>query len=45
MSAMLPDDLGLIYAVAGILWIGAFAIFLAEYGPMLVTRRRSPIAR
>lgn len=45
MSAILPDRLGMIYAVAGTLWIGAFAIFLAEYGPMLAARRRAPIAR
>jgi uncharacterized protein involved in response to NO len=45
MSAILPEHLGAIYVVAGSLWIAAFTLFLAEYGPMLVARRRSPTTR
>jgi uncharacterized protein involved in response to NO len=41
-SAILPDYLGVVYALAGLLWIGAFLLYLVEYGPMLVARRRSP---
>jgi uncharacterized protein involved in response to NO len=32
------------YSVAAVLWIGAFALYLIEYGPMLVARRK-PSAR
>ena len=34
----------LAYSVAAALWIGAFALYLVEYGPMLVARRK-PSAR
>lgn len=37
-----PEQHALIYGLAGILWIGAFSLYLAEYGPMLVARRRTP---
>ena len=28
------------YEVAGLAWVGAFALFAAEYGPMLLAPRR-----
>lgn len=34
----------LAYSVAAALWVGAFALYLIEYGPMLVARRK-PSAR
>jgi uncharacterized protein involved in response to NO len=45
LATIAPDRLGLIYALAGVLWLSAFLIFLAEYGPMLVAHRRSAKAR
>ena len=44
MAGFFPDSIGLIYASAGMLWIGAFGLYLAEYGPMLIARRK-PSAR
>jgi uncharacterized protein involved in response to NO len=45
LSAFIPEHLPAIYSLAAILWIAAFALFLAEYGPMLVARRRKPIGQ
>ena len=42
LAEVMPDHLAAIYAVAGMLWLGAFGAFLFEYGPMLVLRRRQP---
>lgn len=42
LAEWMPDHLAPIYAVAGLLWLGAFGAFLFEYGPMLVLRRRQP---
>lgn len=39
-----PAHAILAYSVAAALWIGAFALYLVEYGPMLVARRK-PSAR
>lgn len=43
LTAALPDYPGLLYAVAGISWIGAFSLFVFEYGPMLIAKRRQSI--
>ncbi|MBL0373575.1 NnrS family protein [Rhizobium sp. KVB221] len=43
-TAFMPDHAPAIYAVAGILWLAAFGLYLIEYGPMLVARRK-PSAR
>jgi uncharacterized protein involved in response to NO len=43
LAGLFPDQLALIYTAAGLLWIGGFGLYLLEYGPMLVTRRRQPI--
>ena len=43
LSAVLPDQAPTIFALSGALWIAAFAVFLSEYGPMLVNRRRAPM--
>ena len=43
LNAVLPDHASVIYAASGVLWIMAFGLYLAEYGPMLVTRRRAPV--
>jgi uncharacterized protein involved in response to NO len=40
-TAWFPEQHALIYGLAGILWIGAFSLYLAEYGPMLIARRRA----
>lgn len=43
LAEVMPDHPAAIYAVAGLLWLGAFGAFLFEYGPMLVLRRRQPV--
>lgn len=43
LSAIAPAHLDLIYAVAGLSWLAAFALYIIEYGPMLVGTRRQPI--
>ena len=43
-AAFLPDHATAVYAAAAALWIGAFGLYLLEYGPMLVARRK-PSAR
>lgn len=44
IAAYLPESSVIIYSIAAILWIGAFALYVIEYGPMLVARRK-PSAR
>jgi uncharacterized protein involved in response to NO len=44
LAAFLPDHTPLVYTAAAALWIASFTLYLAEYGPMLVTRRK-PSAR
>lgn len=44
LAGLLPDETGLIYEISALLWIGGFLLFLGEYGPMLVARRK-PAAR
>lgn len=39
-AGFLPDHATVIYSAAAALWIGAFALYLVEYGPMLVARRK-----
>ena len=39
-AVFLPDHSTMIYSAAGALWIGAFVLYLVEYGPMLVARRK-----
>ncbi|MDH6268182.1 uncharacterized protein involved in response to NO [Rhizobium sp. SG_E_25_P2] len=43
LAGLFPDQLSLIYAAAGMLWVGGFGLYLWEYGPMLVNRRRQSI--
>ena len=43
LTALLPDQASLVYAAAGLLWLLAFGIYLFEYGPMLVAKRRAPV--
>ncbi|MDO6966889.1 NnrS family protein [Rhizobium alvei] len=43
-AGLLPEHAMMIYSAAAALWIGAFALYLIEYGPMLVLRRK-PAAR
>jgi uncharacterized protein involved in response to NO len=45
MSAFAPGHFEIIYGLAGVLWLVAFSVFLIEYGPMLVARRRTPAVR
>jgi uncharacterized protein involved in response to NO len=42
LTAVVPEYSGWLYSAAGLLWLSAFALYLAEYGPMLVMRRRRP---
>lgn len=44
LAVFLPDHITLVYSAAAVLWIVSFALYLAEYGPMLVARRK-PSAR
>jgi uncharacterized protein involved in response to NO len=43
-AAAVPEHADIIYALAAVLWMAAFGLYLAEYGPMLVARRK-PSAR
>lgn len=43
LNMVLPDQAPAIFALSGALWIAAFVIFLSEYGPMLVNKRRAPM--
>jgi uncharacterized protein involved in response to NO len=39
-AGFVPDAYGIMLEIAGAAWIAAFAIFLFEYGPMLLRVRR-----
>ena len=39
-AGLMPDTYGIMLEAAGAAWIAAFAIFLFEYGPMLLRARR-----
>jgi uncharacterized protein involved in response to NO len=39
-AGFLPELAPTIYALSGALWMGAFGLFVCEYGPMLVRVRR-----
>ncbi|MCB1444716.1 MAG: NnrS family protein [Rhizobiaceae bacterium] len=43
LTAIAPDHAHEIYAVAGLLWLAAFGLFLTEHAPMLLRKRRQPI--
>ncbi|PST20620.1 short-chain dehydrogenase [Mesorhizobium plurifarium] len=40
-AEMFPEQTATLYAASGAFWILAFALFCAEYGPILVRKRRS----
>ena len=42
LTAIFPEYSEWLYSAAGFLWLSAFGLYLAEYGPMLVARRRQP---
>ena len=44
LASLIPEHVVAVYSVAAALWIGAFALYLIEYAPMLVFRRK-PSAR
>jgi uncharacterized protein involved in response to NO len=44
LAGVIPQHATLIYSAAAALWIASFSLFLFEYGPMLVARRK-PSAR
>lgn len=44
LATAMPDYAPLLHAAAAALWIAAFGLYLLEYGPMLVARRK-PSAR
>ncbi|MBD9371145.1 NnrS family protein [Rhizobium sp. ARZ01] len=39
-AGFLPDHAPVLYTLSGALWLAAFALFIVEYGPMLVRTRR-----
>lgn len=43
-AAAAPDHATMFYGLAAVLWMSAFGLYLFEYGPMLVARRK-PSAR
>ncbi|MDO1582886.1 NnrS family protein [Rhizobium oryzicola] len=43
LAGWLPDHAPMIYELAGLLWLLTNIAYLIEYGPMLATRRRSPL--
>jgi uncharacterized protein involved in response to NO len=42
-AEMVPQYYHVILAVSGAAWIAGFCCFVAEYGPMLVTRKLTPV--
>lgn len=44
LATLIPEHMVAVYSVAAALWIGAFALYLIEYAPMLIFRRK-PSAR
>lgn len=44
LAPVFPDDASALYAIAGLTWLLAFILYLWEYGPMLVLRRRQAIS-
>ena len=42
-AEMVPQHYDVILAMSGVAWIGAFSCFVAEYGPMLLTRQLKPV--
>ncbi|MEK1930735.1 MAG: NnrS family protein, partial [Pararhizobium sp.] len=40
MTGIIEDSAMALYAVSAICWVGAFTLYLVEYGPMLVSARR-----
>lgn len=43
LTSAVPEYATWIYPVAALLWLSAFCLYLHEYGPMLVRRRRQPV--
>ncbi|WP_018236966.1 NnrS family protein [Ensifer sp. BR816] len=41
LAEMLPELAATLYAASGSLWVAAFGLFLIEYGPILVSKRRA----
>ncbi|WEZ85744.1 NnrS family protein (plasmid) [Rhizobium sp. 32-5/1] len=44
LATLIPEHIVAVYSVAAALWIGAFGLYLIEYAPMLLFRRK-PSAR
>lgn len=44
VATLVPEHADIVYALAAALWMAAFGLYLVEYGPMLVARRK-PSAR
>lgn len=44
LTSLTPEYSTLVYSVAALMWMASFALYLIEYGPMLVARRK-PSAR
>ena len=45
LTSVFPDQTNLLHALAGLTWLSAFGLYLCEYGPMLVKKRRQPIGK
>ena len=40
LAAFLPSEYVLLISISGLCWIAAFALFLVEYAPVLLFRRK-----
>ncbi|CAN7277393.1 NnrS family protein [Rhizobium sp. LjRoot30] len=45
LTSAFPGHTSLLHALAGLTWLLAFGLYLCEYGPMLVNKRRQPIGK
>ena len=43
ITSVAPEHVDWIYPVAALLWLAAFCLYLHEYAPMLMRRRRQPV--
>lgn len=45
LTSVFPEHTNLLHALAGLTWLSAFGLYLYEYGPMLVRKRRQPLGK
>ncbi len=44
LAEVMPNFFHTILAASALLWMGAFGLYVFEYGPMLLRERRQPMA-